>query len=219
VNRVATSRREALRAGALAAGAVAVGGLVSPLRAAAQVSQETEDLRDFLGPAIAREQITALAYAEADTANGVDAGLKRSLERFREQTQAHVNALTSAIESIGYDAADAPSDPQDDGAFDGADGIDSDTATELSDLLAKVGEPKNAKEFLELLIELELDEIGVYLDQAAALDSEDLRTTSAQIAANQAQHLVVLRQANDVALAETLKIDAGSSGGAEVEGN
>jgi rubrerythrin len=219
VNGRVTSRRDALRAGAFAAGALAVGGLASPLRAAAQVSAETEDLRDFLAEAIAREQITALAYAEAGQAGGLDPGAERTLTRFRQQEQAHVNALTSAIESIGYDAPDAPSDPQDDGVFDGVDGIDDETATDLGDMLAKVGEPTNAKGYLELLLGLEAGQIRFYLDRGPALDSEDLRTTCGEIAANQAQHLVVLREANGVALAETLEIDTGDAGGTEAQGD
>ena len=212
----ATSRRDALRAGALAAGAIAVGGLAGPLRAAAQTtSEEAEALRDFLAEAVAREQITALAYADAADASGLDPEVGRSLERFRTQTQAHVTALTNALESIGFDAPDAPSDPHDDGVFDGVDGIDDETATELGETLAKVGEPTNAKGYLDLLVELELDQIAFYVSRGPGLDSEDLRTTSAEIAANEAQHLVILRQANDVSLAEALQIDVGGSGGTE----
>ena len=214
----ASSRREALRAGALAAGALAAGGLVSPLRASAQAtSTETEELRDFLAEAIARQQITGLAYAQAGQA-GADAGLERSLTRFREQTQAHVNALTSALETIGYDAPDAPSDPEDDGVFDGVDGIVDTTATDLSELLAGVGEPTNLKAYVELLIELELGQINFYVDRGPALDSEDLRTTCGEIAANEAQHLVLLRLANEVDFAEALTIDVAGTGGNGSEG-
>jgi rubrerythrin len=209
------NRRDALRAGALAAGALALGGLVNPLRAAAQAtSEEAEALRDFLAEAVAREQITALAYAEAGQSGGLDADLEGTLERFRTQTQAHVNALESALESLGFDASDTPSDPADDGVFDGVDGIDSETATELGELLATVGEPTNLKGYLDLLIDLELGEIRFYVDRAPTLDSEDLRTTCAEIAGNQAQHLVALRRANDVALAEALQVETGA-GGAE----
>jgi hypothetical protein len=214
----ARSRRETLRAGVIAAGAIAAGGLLRPVRAAAQASPETEALRDFLAEAVAREQILALAYADAGQAGGTDAAAGRPLERFRMQTQAHVNALTSALESIGYDSPDAPSDPQDDGVFDGVDGIDSETATELADLLAKVGEPSDAKGFLDLLIELELGQIDFYVERGPALDSEDLRTTCAEIAANEAQHLVVLREANDVAPAKALTIEIRGSGEAATEG-
>jgi hypothetical protein len=170
---------------------------------------------------VAREQILALAYAEAGQAPGGDDAVERTLTRFREQTQAHVNALTSALESIGFDAPDTPSDPADDGVFDGVDGIDSDTATELGDLLARVGEPNGINGFLPLLIELELDEIRFYVDRASTLDSEDLRSTCAEIAASQAQHLVVLRQANRGGgpSADDIKIEIGSSGGSEAEGS
>ncbi|HEX2128807.1 MAG TPA: ferritin-like domain-containing protein [Solirubrobacterales bacterium] len=222
MNRAAPSRREALRAGAFAAGAIAAGGLVRPLQAAAQsTATETEDLRDFLAEAVAREQITALAYSQAGQAGGgaLARELERTaLERFREQTQAHVNALASALESIGYDAPDEPSDPEDDGVFDGVDGIDSDTATALGDLLATVGEPTDINGFLDLLIDLELDQIRFYHQRGPALDSEDLRTTCAEIAANEAQHLVVLRRATGAAPAAALAIEVAAPGGAETEG-
>ena len=208
MNPVSASRRETLRAGALAAGALAVGGLVNPLRAAAQASTETEELRDFLAEAMAREQIVALAYAEAGQAGGLSGGLEDSLTRLREQTQAHVNALTSAIESIGYDGPDAPSDPQDDGVFDGVDGIDDETATELSEQLAQLTDPQDEQQHLELLITLENQLIDYYAENFAPLESEDLRTTSAQIAANVAQHVVVLRIANGEPLAKAHDVRA-----------
>jgi hypothetical protein len=205
----APSRRDALRTGAVAAGAIAAGGLIRPLSAMAQASStETEALRDFLGEAVAREQIIALAYAEAGQASGLDAGVERSLERFRTQTQAHVNALTSALESIGYDASDAPSDPQDDGVFDGADGIEDESATELGEQLAMLADPKSTAQHLELLITLSNQLIDYYAGNVAALDSEDLRTTSAEIAANVAQHVVVLRVASGESLAKALDVRA-----------
>jgi hypothetical protein len=218
VNSGATSRRDTLRAGALAAGAIVAGGLIRPLSAAAQAtSEETEALRDFLGEAVAREQIIALAYAEAGQASGLDAGVERSLERFRTQTQAHVNALTSALESIGYDASDAPSDPQDDGVFDGADGIDDETSTTLSEQLAKLADPKTAAQHIELLITLSNQLIDYYAENVAALDSEDLRTTSAEIAANVAQHVVVLRLASGESLAKALDVRAATDPPAQTE--
>ena len=202
------NRRDVLRAGALTAGALAVGGLVRPLSAAAQASTETEDLRDFLAEAIAREQILALAYAGAGRAEGVAPELEGSLEHFRTQVQAHVNALESAIESIGYDGPEAPSDPEDDGVFDGVDGIDSDTATELGEQLAKLADPTSERDHLDLLFTLENQLIDYYAASFAALDSEDLRTTCAEIAGNLAQHVAVLSVAKGEPLAKALDVRA-----------
>lgn len=199
------TRREAVRLGALAAGAVAAAGLIRPLSAVAQISPETERLRDFLAEAAGREQILALAYAQAGQVQGIDPELEQALELMRQQVQAHVNALSSAIETIGFDAPDAPSDPQDDGVFDDVDGIDSETAEELKGLLASVGEERNERAFLKFLIDLNrTDVIPFYLERAPAIDSEDMRTTSAQITANLAQHVLVLTRLSGKSLAAAL---------------
>ena len=65
----APTRRDALRAAAIGAGAVAGAGLLRPLTALAQSSTD-EDLRDFLAPTIALEQIAVFAYDAALDAKG-----------------------------------------------------------------------------------------------------------------------------------------------------
>jgi rubrerythrin len=202
-----SSRRDALRAATLAAGALTFGGLVRPLAATAQSTTEIEDLRDFLAVAVAREQISALAYTTAADANGTSAAMRSVLERFRDQQQAHVNALASALDLLGYDGPEAPDDPEDSGVFDEVDGIDEEDATELTDLLGQLADPRNSEEFLELLIEIEQGLISFYVEGAPALDSEDMRMTCAEIAANEAQHLVVLRELTGASPAELLTIE------------
>ena len=83
----APTRREALRAAALGAGAVAGAGLLRPVAALAQTADE--DLRDFLAPTTALEQIAVFAYNAAAEANGE---LKTTFDRLRDQEQAHANA-------------------------------------------------------------------------------------------------------------------------------
>jgi rubrerythrin len=208
----ATSRRDALRTVALGAGAIAAGSLLGPVAAAAQATED-EDLRDYLAEAIALEQIAALAYALAGEAKGTDARLRSVLERFRDQEQAHANAMRSAIESLGFDASDPPDSPTDSDVFDDADGIDDDKAAELADLLARLGEPKDSSAFLTLLLDLEQRQIRFYVGRAPGLDSEDLATTSAEIAANQAQHVIVLERSADTEASEALvTVEAAVSG-------
>jgi rubrerythrin len=212
----ATSRREALRTAAIGAGLVAAGGLVRPVAAVAQ-STDDEDLRDFLAEAIALEQIGVLAYALASEAKGVDARTRRLFERLRDQDQAHANAFRQAIDSLGFDASDAPADPEDSGVYDDAEGIDDELAKELSDLLARLAEPKNLSEWLGLLLEIERREIRFYLVRAPALDSADLAITSAEIAANQAQHVIALETAAGTEPIEalvSLEVAAGAKPGA-----
>ena len=189
----APSRREALRRAALGAGVVAAAGLARPAGAFAQATSD-EDLRDFLVPSIALEQIAALAYATAADANGVGGELKQRFELFRDQEQAHANALRSALDELGFDPPEPPDSPTDTGVFDDVDGIDDEVAQDLSNLLGGLDGLKDPKEFLDYLTDVERNQILQYVVGGAKVDSEDLSTTSAEIAGCQAQHLYVLRR-------------------------
>ena len=209
----APTRREALRAAALGAGAVAGAGLLRPVAALAQTADE--DLRDFLAPTIALEQIAVFAYNAAAEANGE---LKTTFDRLRDQEQAHANALRQALDSLGFDLPDAPDSPTDSGVFN-VDGISDDQSKQLADTLAKVGDLKTVDQFLDYLAALEKQEIRVYAGAAPTLDSEDLATTSAEIAANQAQHLVVLGPLRKEEPAKTLAAIAGAAASAKGSGS
>jgi rubrerythrin len=191
VSAAETSRRDALRHAALGAGAVAAAGMLRPAGAAAQ-SPSDEDLRDFLGEAIALEQITVLAYARAADADAVDQGLAQTLNTFRDHEQAHANALRTALDSLGFDAPSAPDAPDDTGVFDDVDGIEAEAAEELTDLLTEMEGLTKTGEWLTYLGKLEREQLSYYVENAPALDSEDLATTGAEIAGCQAQHLQVL---------------------------
>jgi rubrerythrin len=207
----APTRRDALRAAVLGAGAVAGASLLRPLTAVAQSSVD-EDLRDFLAPAIALEQIAVFAYDAALDADGASADEKAVFERFRDQEQAHADALRQAIDLVGFDAPDAPESPDDSGAFD-IDGIDAERARQLTTTLSEVGDLTNVADFLRYLTDLEEEQIGRYATGAPTLDSEDLATTSAEIAANQAQHLIVLGSLRKEEPPQTLAaIEAAASG-------
>jgi rubrerythrin len=209
----APTRREALRIAALGAGAVAGAGLLRPLAARAQ-STVDENLRDFLAPTIALEQIAVFAYDAALDARGATDAETRTFERFRDQEQAHADALRQALDSIGFDAPDAPDSPNDSGVFGDVDGIDDARARQLADTLAEVGDLQTVKDFVDYLADLEQQEIGAYAEAAPTLDSEDLATTAAEIAANQAQHLIVLGALSKQQPAKTLRqIEAAASGG------
>jgi hypothetical protein len=183
------SRRDALHRAALAAGALAATGLVRPALAAAQGSDD-EDLRDFLVQAIALEDIAVLAYATAADQAGPD--LKPDLQRFRDQEQAHANALNNAIDELGFDAPDPPDTPDDTGVYDDIDGLDEDAVKDLTDRLGEIGDAKGLDQLIDVLLSLEEEQLTYYGTEGPQLDSEDLGTTAASIAGCQAQHLVVL---------------------------
>jgi Ferritin-like domain len=192
VTELGHSRREALRRGAFAAGALAAGGMLRPALAAAASSTADDDLRDFLVEAIGLEQVTVLAYATAS--DQADPGARQMLQDYRDQEQAHASAWRSALDSIGFDAPDAPDAPDDTGVFDSVDGLSDESATELKDLLTKIGDTNGGDQFLELLADLEKRQIAYYVAEAPGLDSYDLATTSAEISNCQAAHLVVLHE-------------------------
>ena len=191
----ATTRREIMRRAALGAGALTVAGLAQPVDALAQAPDD-EDLRDFLVEAIGFEQVTVLAYSTAAEANGVEPELKTTLETFRAHEQAHADALRSALDGLGFDPPAAPDSATDTGVFDDVEGLSDDAQEQLvrrlDDLEALDG--ARAKQVLELLVELEGEQLSLYVAGAPGLDSEDLSTTATEIAGCQAQHLVVLAQ-------------------------
>ena len=193
VSEPGVSRRDALRRGALAAGAIAGTGLLRPALAGAQ-SPDDEDLRDFLVEAIGLEQITVLAYSRAaDTAGNAEQ--KSRYDDFRDQEQAHANALRSALDELGFDPPEAPGSPTDTTVFDDVEGLDAEAAKRLSDLLDQVGAANNPEQILELLTRLETDQLTYYAGEGPGLDTADLATTVAEIAGCQAQHLFVLGEA------------------------
>lgn len=189
----ATTRRDALRLAGLGTGALAIPALL-PAIAHAQ-SSEDDDLNDFLEPAIELEQATVLAYETAAEAKGVDGELKRSFELFRDQEQAHATALRQALDSLGFDLPDELTDPAD------------------SDQLNGIEKLKTPNEFLAFLVGLEQDQVSFYVEEGPPLDSEDLVRTTAEILGCQAQHLVVLREAQGAAPAVAAAIRLG--GGAQ----
>jgi rubrerythrin len=194
----ATTRRAALARAALGSAAVAGAAMVPPLlrpsRARAQ-DDDDETLRDFLAPAIALEQVAALAYDTAADAETTDQRSRKLFERFRDQEQAHANALRSALDSLGFDLPDAPDSPSDAEVVEDVDGIEDARAAELADLLGGLEGLREQRELLDYLVEIEREQVRFYLDAAPDLDSEDLGHTSAEIVGNQAQHLVMLRLA------------------------
>jgi len=204
------NRRELLRRAALGAGALTATGLLGPALAAAQ-STDDDDLRDYLLEATGLEQVAVLAYQTAADAKGTEPVLRRSLQRFGAQEQAHADAWRSALDSLGFDPPDPPDDATDTGVFEDVDGLSDEAANELTGLLDKLDGLTKPEALLRFLVQVEERELRYYLDEAPGLDSEDLSTTSAEVAGCQAEHLVVLNQALGDSPADAVK--AASSAG------
>jgi rubrerythrin len=185
-----TTRREALRLAGVSAGAATLPTLLLPAIASAQ-SSDDDDLNDFLEPAIELEQAAVLAYETAADAKGLDAQLKRTFELFRDQEEAHTTALRRALDSLGFDLPDELTDPAGSDHLDGIENL------------------KSANDYLAFLVDLEQEQVRYYSSDAPALDSEDLIRTSAEILGCQAQHLVVLREAQGAAPAVAAAVRLG----------
>jgi rubrerythrin len=184
-------RRAVLRGAVTGAGAIAAAGLVVPALSRAQ-SPADEDLRDFLVEAIALEQVTVLAYATAADAAGGE--LATTLERFRDQEQAHANALRAALDSLGFDPPEPPDSPADTGVLDGVEGLSDETAARLTTALEDLDGLERPEEILAEIQKLETEQLRFYIAQGPVGESVDLSTTSAEIAGCQAQHLIAVRQ-------------------------
>jgi rubrerythrin len=186
----AATRRDTLRVAALGAAALAAPALLRPARAQAQ-SGEDEDLRDFLEQAIDLEQAAELAYETAAKAKDLDSQLKRSFERFRGQEQAHADALRSALDSLGFDLPDELTDASDSEFLKGLDGL------------------KTGDQYVKFLIGLEDQQVKLYLEETPDLDSEDMTRTGAEIVGCQAEHLVVLHEAQGASPADAATAASG----------
>ena len=190
---VASSRREALRRAAVGAGAIAAAGLVRPTAAGAQGTTGDEDLRDFLVEAVALEQLAVLAYEAA--AKQADADLRETLERFRDQEQAHATALRAALDTLGFDPPPVPSSLTDSAAFEGVEGLDEEASRSLVRALEELDGLSGTGAFLRYLLSLESDQLSYYAGPGAEVESVDLTTTNAEIAGCEAQHALVLGEA------------------------
>jgi hypothetical protein len=185
----AHSRREALRGAALGAGALAAAGLMRPALAGAQAPAD-EDLRDFLVEAISLEQLAVLAYATAARDGGTDDA--DQLETFRDQEQAHANALRNALDSLGFDLPEAPDSPTDTGAFEDVEGLSTEMSENLLDLLAELDGLSGARQHYDFLAKVEDEQLTFYTANGPTVESVDLTITCAEIAGCQAQHAIVL---------------------------
>lgn len=169
------TRRETLHRAAGLGAAVLLPSLLRPGRARGQATEE--DPREFLEQTIELEQASVLAYETAVEGPDVEAGLRGTLELLRDQEQAHANAWRSALDLLGFEAPDPPSQAGDSAELEGLAGLE------------------RSEELLTFLAEHERRLIRRYLELAPELASEDLARTSAEVVASHAQHLVVLRSA------------------------
>jgi len=172
------TRRDLLRRG-LAVGSTALAASSVPLLLHARnaFGQAMGDAQ-VVKAAIGLEQVAVFAYDAALKSGKLDAKTTQVAQLFKTHEQAHLDALTSALQSLaGGSPPTAPASARD------------------NSLLRPLLKVRNQKEIALYAIELESVVVAAYHDAHRKLKDAHLLKTGAQIMADEGQHLVVLRTA------------------------
>jgi rubrerythrin len=169
------SRRELAQRGIAVAGTVVAAGAIPFLLGIRNAFAQARDDARVLEAAVGLEQQAAFAYTAA--ADGGELGRFEPVARlFAEQEQEHADALTRALRDRG---GAPPPNPT--------------AAGEVPGLAAVTR--GSARDLTRFAVEFEAMAIAAYHDAQARLRAPELLAMAASIMANEAQHLVVLRQA------------------------
>jgi rubrerythrin len=161
-------RRDAVLGGA---SAFLAAGTTRLARPAGTLALADDDV-PVLERALEVERRLVVSYEFAAQGDLLDSEVREATQLFAEQEREHAEALRSALIDLGVDPGPPPAAAEIEGLTD----VDSQPAV------------------LEFLVALEREAIAIYEAAAGELTAPDLLRTGAQIAANEAQHLVVLRQ-------------------------
>jgi rubrerythrin len=169
-----TTRRDAVRRGLAAGGAVIGAALVPALLSVRDAFAAAQTDAGVLASAIRLENTAVAAYAAALKSGVVlTPQFRQAITLFGRQEAEHAAALTTALKGLGG-TPPAGTDAK---------------------LLAPLKTARSQEQVAAFAIELETMAVAAYYDAAQKLQQARLRQTSAQIMANEGQHLVVLRQA------------------------
>jgi len=134
---------------------------------------------EILESAITLERIAVLAYGEAIGSKLLTPRFAAVVRRFREHERQHAATLSTALTDLGGALPEEP------------------VAADVEGVAKGLGDAKSQADVANFLIELELAQVAAYYDAHAKLIDAKLLQTGVAIMANEAQHLVVLRQAVD----------------------
>jgi len=167
------SRREVVGLG-IAAGATALAAsTAAPLLTVSDAFAQADDDASIVEAAIGLEQQAVLAYTAAAKGDKLGRGSGRL---FARQEQEHADVLIAALKDLGGTAPERPSNPREiPGLAEAAAGSQDD--------------------FARFAIEFETATVQAYYEATARLKDPKLLSAAVSIMANEAQHLVVLRQA------------------------
>lgn len=132
---------------------------------------------DILVSAVKLERIAVLAYGQAIDSKLLTPAFARVARTFRDHEREHADALTTALTDLGGVPPPAP------------------TVKDIDGVVKGIGDLSSQADVANFAIELELAAIAAYYDAHRTLVEAKLLQTGAAIMANEAQHLVVLRQA------------------------
>jgi rubrerythrin len=170
-------RRELIRRGLGLGGALIAASSIPLLLSVRDTFAASSGDADILTGAIHLEQVAVLAYTSALDSKLLTPGFATIVRRFREHEQAHATVLTKALTDLG-----GTPPPQA-------------TAKDVDAVVKGLGDVRSQGDVARFAIELELAAITAYYDAHRKLLDGKLLQTGASIMANEAQHLVVLRQA------------------------
>jgi rubrerythrin len=167
------TRRDAVRRGLVAGGAVIGAALVPALLSVREAFAAARTDAAILASAIRLENTAVAAYAAAVKTGVLTPQFRRTAALFGRQEAEHAAALTAALKGLGGTPP---------------------TGTDAK-LLAPLQGARSQKQVAEFAVQLETMAVAAYYDASKMLRQARLLQTSAQIMANEGQHLVVLRQA------------------------
>jgi rubrerythrin len=165
-------RRELIRRGLAFGGALVAASSIPLLLSVRDAFAAESGDAEILGWAIHLEQVAVLAYDGAIGGGLLSARSEAVFTRFREHEQQHADALTTALTDLG--------------------GTPPQMATQED--VEGVGDLKTQVDVARFAIEFETAAVAAYLDAQKKLVDGKLLQSTASIMANEAQHLVVLRE-------------------------
>ena len=168
-----TSPLPVTRRGALAGGALAAASALPLLTAVRHAFAQAPDEIAIVKRAIGVELTIAAAYETAASGGALSPRMRPIALLLRRQEKAHADALSSALRAMGQTAPTGVDDRR------------------LQGLRGLRTEP----EVIRFAIGLENASVAAYYDAQKKLRDGRLLQVTAQIMANDAQHLVILRQA------------------------
>jgi rubrerythrin len=169
-------RRALIRRGIAVGGAVVAASSI-PLLWSVRTAFAAGTDTDILASAITLERIAVLAYGVAIDSKLLTPEFARVARRFRAHEQAHADVLETALTDLGGTPPPAP------------------VVKDIDGVVKGMGALKSQADVANFAIELELAAVAAYYDAQRKLVEGKLLQTTASIMANEAQHLVVLRQA------------------------